>query len=130
MARLDGAGAVDVIASHRASRDARPLGRAMATRSRGTQGSLRCLDCFVAPLLAMTVPPECAMLYRDGNDSEMAPQAPEIAQNGLGDPPARGSLEGESIRRIPYQSSGKTCSASARRRAAASPTRTPAITRS
>jgi hypothetical protein len=34
----------------------------------------------------------------------MAPQAIEIAQNGLGngDPPAR---EGESIRRLPYQSS-------------------------
>ena len=31
----------------------------------------------------------------------MAPQATEIAQNGLGDPPARGRWEGESIRRIP-----------------------------
>jgi hypothetical protein len=47
MARLDGA--VAVIASE-------------ATRSTGTQGSLRSLDCFVAPLLAMTIPPECAML--------------------------------------------------------------------
>src|ERR1700719_2626452 len=31
----------------------------------------------------------------------MAPQAIEIAQNGLGDPPARGRREGESIRQIP-----------------------------
>jgi predicted DNA-binding ribbon-helix-helix protein len=31
----------------------------------------------------------------------MAPQAIEIAQNGLGNPPARGRWEGESIRRIP-----------------------------
>jgi hypothetical protein len=37
----------------------------------------------------------------------MAPQAIEIAQNGLGngDPPARGCWEGESIRRIPYHAS-------------------------
>ena len=34
----------------------------------------------------------------------MAPQAIEIAQNGLGDPPARGRWEGESIRRIPSDS--------------------------
>jgi hypothetical protein len=46
MARLDGA--VAVIASE-------------ATRSMGTQDALRSLDCFVAPLLAMTIPPECAM---------------------------------------------------------------------
>jgi hypothetical protein len=39
---------------------------------------------------------------RAGNGSGMAPQAIEIAQNGLGDPPARGRREGESIRRIPY----------------------------
>jgi predicted DNA-binding ribbon-helix-helix protein len=35
------------------------------------------------------------------NDSGMAPQAIEMAQNGLGDPPARGRWEGESIRQIP-----------------------------
>ena len=38
------------------------------------------------------------------NDSGMAPQAIEMAQNGLGDPPARGRWEGESIRQIPYDS--------------------------
>ena len=38
---------------------------------------------------------------RAGNDSGMAPQAIEIAQNGLGDPPAPGRWEGESIRRTP-----------------------------
>jgi hypothetical protein len=68
MARLDGA---TVIASHRASKDARPSGRAMATRSRGTQGAQRSLDCFVAmresrdgrlSTLAMTTPIQCAML--------------------------------------------------------------------
>jgi predicted DNA-binding ribbon-helix-helix protein len=31
----------------------------------------------------------------------MSPQAIEIAQNGLGNPPTRGRQEGESIRRIP-----------------------------
>jgi len=31
----------------------------------------------------------------------MAPQAIEMAQNGIGDPPVRGCWE--SIRRIPYQ---------------------------
>jgi hypothetical protein len=33
-----------------------------ATRSGGTQGARRLLDCFVAPLLAMTIPPERDML--------------------------------------------------------------------
>jgi hypothetical protein len=42
---------------------------------------------------------------RTGTDSGMAPRAIEIAQNGLGDPPPRG-WEGESIRRIPYDSQG------------------------
>jgi hypothetical protein len=35
--------------------------------------------------------------------SEMAPQAIEIAQNGLADPAARNRWEGESIGRIPYR---------------------------
>jgi predicted DNA-binding ribbon-helix-helix protein len=41
------------------------------------------------------------LALRAGNDSGMASQAIEIAQNGLGDPPARGRWEGESIRRVP-----------------------------
>jgi hypothetical protein len=40
-------------------------------------------------------------LWKRENDSEMAPQAVEISQNGLGDP-GSGSWVGESIRRIPY----------------------------
>src|SRR5580700_6291640 len=43
-----------VIASHRASKDARPSGRAMAKQSRGTSGRRRLLDRHVASLLAMT----------------------------------------------------------------------------
>jgi hypothetical protein len=37
----------------------------------------------------------------------MAPQAIEIAQNGLADPAARNRWEGESIGRIPYHGSVK-----------------------
>jgi hypothetical protein len=33
-----------------------------ATRSRGTQGARRFLDCFVAPLFAMTIPSEHGVL--------------------------------------------------------------------
>jgi hypothetical protein len=44
-----------VIASHRASKDARPLGQAMAKQSKGAG---RCLDRRVGSLLAMTIPPE------------------------------------------------------------------------
>jgi hypothetical protein len=39
-----------------------------------------------------------ASASRTGNDSGVAPQAIEIAQNGLGDPSARGCREGESLR--------------------------------
>ena len=42
-----------------------------------------------------------ASALRQGNDSLIAPQAIESAQNGLVDPSARGRQEGESIRRIP-----------------------------
>jgi predicted DNA-binding ribbon-helix-helix protein len=42
-----------------------------------------------------------ASALRQGNDSLIAPQAIESAQNGLVDPSARGPREGESIRRIP-----------------------------
>jgi hypothetical protein len=59
-ARLDSK--VAVIARYRASRDARPSGRAAAMRSRGTEGARGVPDCFVASLLAMTIPPERDML--------------------------------------------------------------------
>ena len=42
-----------------------------------------------------------ASALRQGNDSLIAPQAIESAQNGLVDPSARGRAEGELIRRIP-----------------------------
>ena len=42
-----------------------------------------------------------AAALRQGNDSLIAPQAIESAQNGLVDPSARGRQEGELIRRIP-----------------------------
>ena len=45
---------------------------------------------------------ELQSLWKLGSDSEMAPQAIEISQNGLGDPWLAVCWEGESIRRIPY----------------------------
>jgi hypothetical protein len=42
------------------------------------------------------------------NDSGMAPQAIEITQNRLGDPPTRGCWEGESISRIPDHRPGSS----------------------
>jgi hypothetical protein len=45
--------------------------------------------------------PGFGIKVREGG-SEMAPQAIEIAQNGLADPAARNRWEGESIGRIPY----------------------------
>src|SRR5271154_5680325 len=63
-------GAVAVIASE-------------ATRSRGTRGSLCSLDCFVAPLLAMKLPPEFAVMLafqRVGDCGEGA-----RSQHGIGD---------------------------------------------
>jgi hypothetical protein len=48
-----------------------------------------------------------ASALRSESGSEMAPQAIEIAKNGLADPAARNRWEGESIRRIPYHGSVK-----------------------
>jgi hypothetical protein len=89
----------------------RPPGGAGA--SAGTKKNRQFLD---KPLWVVTVLPksrqaELARLVGDAtrlrrsNDSGMAPEAIEIAQNGLAkdDPPARGRGQGESIWRISYK---------------------------
>ena len=63
---------------HGASRRRRRRHRQRSDAIQGNAGRPRSLDCFVAPLLAMTIPPECAMLWRLSHRSPEAHARSEI----------------------------------------------------